>query len=155
MARILIVEDDSLSASLFVTVLERMGGHAVTVTENADQVLALAEEDRIDLLILDVSLRSTFLGDRKVDGLTLSRTLKTRSATAGLPILLVTAHAMRGDREAFLKESMADEYLTKPILDHRQFCQLVERMIARSGADRPTAQAGPTGTRRATATGPG
>lgn len=133
MARILIIEDDRMNAIIFEKVLTRMGGHTTTLTENGDEALSLVSGGQVDLVIMDVSLSGTMLNGEAVNGLTLSRTLKLDPRTAHIPILLATAHAMRGDRESLLERSLADEYIAKPVADHRAFCDLISRMISHSG----------------------
>jgi len=65
-----------------------------------------------------------------VDGLTLSRLIKQDKSTRAIPILLATAHAMKGEQEAFLKESEADGYLSKPVIDPNEFIRKVNDLIA-------------------------
>lgn len=135
MARILVVEDDSINAKLFELVLQRVGRHQVTVTEDAGEVVHAAGSGEVDLIMMDVSLSNTHFEGRAVDGLDLTRILKANAETAGVPIVLTTAHAMRGDRERFLRESGADDYISKPIEDNHQLVALVQNLLdARSPA---------------------
>ena len=55
--------------------------------------------------------------------------LKSNPETASLPVILVTAHAMQGDREAFLKQSGADGYISKPVVDHQKFIQQIVSLV--------------------------
>jgi CheY-like chemotaxis protein len=55
--------------------------------------------------------------------------LKANPETAKLPIILVTAHVMEGDRENFLKQSGADGYISKPVVDHQQFVEQIWAML--------------------------
>lgn len=126
MRRVLVVEDDPHNALLFRKLLERRGGFTVSVTEAADQVVDVARRADTDLIILDVSLNNTSWQGAPINGIELCRLLKGDPATAGVPVVLATAHAMRGDAEGFVKESGADGYVSKPILDHAAF---VEQMV--------------------------
>jgi CheY-like chemotaxis protein len=64
-----------------------------------------------------------------VNGVDLCRILKGDPATAGTPVLLATAHAMRGDQVALMRDSGADDYVAKPIIDHVSFvAQVSSRM---------------------------
>lgn len=75
----------------------------------------------IDLILMDVALsRSTYQG-KAIDGIKLTQMLKADAQMAKLPIILVTAHAMRGDRENFLSQSGADDYISKPVVDQQAF----------------------------------
>ena len=76
---------------------------------------------------MDVSLSRSVYQGQSVDGIKITQILKSNPKTANLPVILVTAHAMEGDRENFLKQSGADGYISKPVVDHQQF---VEQIIA-------------------------
>jgi len=128
--RILVVEDDPMNAKFFELTLKRRGHFDVIVTEDADQVLGLAREGSIDMVIMDVSLCNSYYNGERVDGLTLSRLIKRDASTREIPILLATAHAMKGEQEAFLKESEADGYLSKPVIDPDEFIKKVNDLIA-------------------------
>jgi len=125
---ILIVEDHPLVAKFYRMALERAGGYACIVTEDADEILAAVAGGGISLVLLDVSLRGTQLDGKPIDGIELAKLLKQR-APGRLPILLATAHAMTGDRERLLAASGADGYLQKPIYDAQQLVDTVERLI--------------------------
>ena len=130
MRRIVIVEDDALVAKYLKYVLDQDERYDdVVVTESGDEVLALARDPATVALIVDVSLRSTQLDGRYVDGLELTRAIKTDPATAHLPVIVATAHAMAGDRERFLRESGADGFLRKPITDPADVRSLIAELV--------------------------
>ncbi len=114
--RILIVEDNALVAKFFRMALERAGGFACIVTEDVPFVLAEVRAEKVDLVLLDLSLTNAEWEGQTLNGVELCRLLKQNSPRH-LPVLLATAHAMSGDRERFLKASGADGYLAKPIYD--------------------------------------
>ncbi len=128
MRRALVVEDDAHNAILFRKLLEKRCGCTVTVTEAAEEVLALTRAGQVDLVVMDVSLNNTSLDGKAVSGVDLCRLLKADPASAHVPVVLATAHAMRGDAEKLLAESGADDYIAKPIVDHDAF---VARVLAR------------------------
>ncbi len=130
MRRVFVVEDDPHNALLFRKLLERRGGFTVTVTESAPAVIEAARRGDVDLIILDVSLTNTSWQGEPVNGIELCRILKADPATAGVPTVLATAHAMRGDAESFVTQSGADGYVSKPILDHAAF---IQQMLAQCG----------------------
>ncbi|CUS88417.1 Response regulator receiver domain-containing protein, partial [Candidatus Kryptonium thompsonii] len=76
-----------------------------------------------------VSLPGTFVNGVQVDGLKLSRMIKENEITSKIPIILATAHAMRGDAERFLEESKADDYIPKPIVDHNLLIEKVKKYL--------------------------
>jgi len=129
MPHILVVEDDPTNAKLFELVLKRVGGFEVTVTEDAEEVIRIARDGNVDLVMMDVSLSNTQYQGEPVDGLDLTRILKSDEHTGWLPIIVTTAHAMRGDRERFLDASGADDYVSKPIEDNHALVALVHRLL--------------------------
>ncbi|MEM6252705.1 MAG: response regulator [Cyanobacteria bacterium P01_D01_bin.156] len=129
MKTVLIVEDDMINARVFSKILTKRGGLAVKHTENVDEVIQIAESGEIDVILMDVSLAHSVYQGKPVDGIRITQMLKANSNTAQLPIILVTAHAMDGDRENFLQQSGADGYISKPIVDHQKFVDDVKAMI--------------------------
>ena len=129
--RIVVVEDDALIAKYLKYVLERQGGYAVVVTESADEALAWARDASTIAVFVDISLRNTQLDGRYIDGLELGRTLKTDDRASRVAVILATAHAMAGDRERFLRESGADGFVRKPIVDSAELLALVAELGSR------------------------
>ena len=127
MKTVLIVEDDLVNARVFSKILTKRGGLGVKHTENVDEVIKIAQAKEADIILMDVSLSRSVYEGKSVDGIKITQMLKSDPQTATLPIILVTAHAMEGDRESFLKQSGADGYISKPVVDHQQF---VEQIIA-------------------------
>jgi CheY-like chemotaxis protein len=78
---------------------------------------------------MDVSLGHTRVGEEKVDGVELTRRIRDLPKGLNLPVILLTAHAMKGDRERLLFSSSANDYVAKPIIDQRGLVSLVERHI--------------------------
>ena len=132
MTHVLVVEDDPHNALLFRKLLERRAGCSVVVTESAEEIFSLVRGGGIDLVIMDVSLANTVWQGSPINGIELCRILKGDPATAGVPVILATAHAMRGDAEAFVSRSAADGYVSKPILDHTAFIVQVQSMVRKA-----------------------
>ena len=129
MAWVLVVEDDSTNAQVIERVLSRMGGHEVNVTEDAYEVLAACEAG-VELVVMDVSLSNTKYDDEPVDGIRITQLIREMMGEDMPPVMLLTAHAMRGDRERLLEQSGAEEYFAKPIVDHHEFVDVVARLLA-------------------------
>jgi len=127
MKTVLIVEDDLINARVFSKILTKRGGLAVKHTENVDEVMEIAQAKQADIILMDVSLSRSVYQGKSVDGIKITQMLKSDPQTASLPIILVTAHAMEGDRENFLQQSGADGYISKPVVDHQQF---VDQILA-------------------------
>lgn len=130
MKHVVVVEDDPVNAELFRKILERRCGCRVTVTESPDEVLACARAGA-GAVLMDVSLSDSIYEGRPVGGVEICRLLKADPRTARVPVILATAHAMRGDEEHLLAESGADGYVSKPILDLDAFAKTIERCLAR------------------------
>jgi CheY-like chemotaxis protein len=129
MRRVYVVEDDDSNAIVFRRVLERRGGWEVVVTESADELIAAVRSGAADLVLMDVSLVDTHWQGRRVNGTELCRVLKSDPATASVPVVLATAHAMRGDADRLMVESGADDYASKPIVDHAAFIAQIARLL--------------------------
>ncbi len=103
--RILMAEDDAASQTMTSLLLEKRMGHRVAVAENGAEAVKLAKNNPYDIILMDVNMPV-------MDGLEATR--KIRESGSEIPILALTASAMKGDRERFLDAGM-DGYLSKPI----------------------------------------
>ena len=118
--KILVVEDNLLNLELVTDLLET-SGFIVCHAHTAEEGLRAARELAPDLILMDLSLPG-------MDGLAATRTLRDDPATRHLPIIALTAHAMKGD-EALALRAGCEGYLTKPI-DTRTFAAKVAAFIA-------------------------
>jgi two-component system, cell cycle response regulator DivK len=122
MPRILLVEDNEMNRDMLSRRLSRKGYEVVVVVDGQEGV-ERARSEAPDLILMDMSLPVK-------DGWTATREIKADAATAAIPIIALTAHAMSGDREKAL-EAGCDDYDTKPI----ELTRLLEKIEARlSGA---------------------
>jgi CheY-like chemotaxis protein len=119
-SRVLVIEDNPLNLEL-VTDLLQAGGHIVWQAQTAEEGLRLARENLPDVILMDLSLPG-------MDGLAATKALRAEPATERVPIIALTAHAMRGDEETALNAG-CDGYLAKPI-DTRTFVASVAAFIA-------------------------
>lgn len=131
MRHVLVVEDDAHNAVLFRKILEKRAGCRVTITEDPVEVLEQVRSGLVSLVVLDVSLRHSQWQGRLVGGVEICRMIRAESAKR-VPVLLATAHAMRGDAQRLLEESGADDYVSKPIVDHAQFAERAVSMMERA-----------------------
>ena len=129
MKTVLIVEDDLINARVFAKILSKRGGFGVRHTENVEEVMKIVQSHEIDLILMDVSLSRSVYQGKSVDGIKITQMLKSDPQTAYLPIILVTAHAMEGDRENFLNQSGADGYISKPVVDHQLFIDQITALL--------------------------
>ncbi|MEA1984576.1 MAG: response regulator [Euryarchaeota archaeon] len=106
MAHVLIVEDEPLNMELAVKLVE-MEGHDVTQALTGEEALVKVKESNFDLILLDIMLPG-------ISGLDVLAKLQEDPAISDIPVIAVTAYAMRGDRERFLNAGCVD-YIEKPI----------------------------------------
>ena len=127
--RILLAEDNVVNQRVARALLERRG-HTVTVAGNGREAVRLAGERDFDLVLMDVQMP-------EMDGLEATAVLRAREAGAGrrIPIVAMTAHAMKGDAERCLEAGM-DAYVSKPIKPELLFATIE---TVRSGAVRTAA----------------
>ena len=106
--RILLAEDNAVNQKVTVLLLKKQG-HAVTVAGNGALALDALEHEPFDLVLMDVQMPV-------MDGYDATRAIRERERGSGrhIPIVAMTAHAMKGDRETCLDSGM-DDYLSKPI----------------------------------------
>lgn len=131
--KILIVEDNPVNVKFMSLVLTRKGGYQVLVSEDPAEVLRLAATEDLALILMDISLSGSTFGNEKVDGIWLTRRLKADPATAHIPVILATAHAMYGDRERYLAETGAQAYIAKPIHDPDAFLSEIRKALPPAG----------------------
>ena len=104
--KILIVDDNQDSRELVVKILKNRGYHTIEAVDG-EEALEKAVAERPDLILMDRSLP-------KIDGYEVTRRLKSQQDFKDIPIVALTAHAMRGDREKAL-EAGCEGYISKPI----------------------------------------
>jgi CheY-like chemotaxis protein len=131
--RVLIAEDNLVNQRLATRLLEKRG-HSVVVAGDSREALAACENESFDLILMDVQMP-------EMDGLEATAAIREKEKGSGnhLPIVALTAHAMKGDREKCLAAGM-DGYLTKPIrppeLDELLESHLARRKDAANAAER-------------------
>ncbi len=116
---VLIVEDNELNMRLFNDLLEAFGYRTVK-TRDGRQALPLAREHKPDLIVMDIQLP-------EISGLEVTKMLKEDPALKSIPVLAVTAFAMRGDEQK-IRAGGCDAYLSKPI-SVTTFLDTVRRFI--------------------------
>jgi CheY-like chemotaxis protein len=119
--RILLAEDSVVNQKLAVALLQKHG-HRLTVVDNGRKAVAAAESGDYDLILMDVQMP-------EMDGLEATRRIRENEAKTELstPIVAMTAHALKGDREQCLAAGM-DDYVSKPIRA-REFFETIARVM--------------------------
>lgn len=123
--RILLAEDSLVNQKLAISLLERHGC-TVVAAENGREAVAVWESQDFDLVLMDVQMPD-------MDGLEATAAIraKERRSKAHIPIIAMTAHALKGDRGRCLEAGM-DEYIAKPIRAKR-LCDTIERVLGMAG----------------------
>lgn len=124
MARILVVEDNADNMVLTVLLLESVG-HTVLPAIDAEAGLAIARAERPDLILMDIQLPG-------IDGLQATALLKLDPVTRVIPVIALTALAMKGDEER-IRAAGCDGYIAKPI-SIQEFLATITALVAEPAA---------------------
>jgi len=119
MSKLLLIEDNEMNRDMLARRLQRRG-YEVIVAIDGQEGIEVANRERPDLILLDMSLPV-------LDGWSAAGVLKSGPPTKGIPIVALTAHAMAGERERAM-EAGCDEYETKPI-DLARLLQKIEALL--------------------------
>jgi len=119
MARVLVIEDNVSNMKLATFLLES-AGHTVLAATDAEAGIATALAERPDLVLMDVQLPG-------MDGLQATAQLKADAETRSIPVIALTALAMKGDAER-IHSAGCDGYIAKPMA-YREFLETVERFL--------------------------
>jgi two-component system cell cycle response regulator DivK len=119
---VLVVEDNKLNMRLFCDLLETRG-YSVVQTPEGTEALKLARQLKPDLIIMDIQLPD-------VSGLEVTKWIKDEDELKAIPIIAVTAFAMKGDEEK-IRQSGCEGYIAKPI-SVKNFITTVDRFLSES-----------------------
>jgi two-component system, cell cycle response regulator DivK len=122
MAKVLIIEDNPTNLTLATFLLQSVS-HTVLSATDAEAGLALARAERPDLILMDIQLPG-------MDGLEATAQLKRDDATRSIPVIALTAFAMKGDEER-IRAAGCDGYIAKP-MRYREFLATVAEQLART-----------------------
>lgn len=120
MPRILVVEDNAANMKLATFLLES-AGHEVLPATDAEAALALARSEQPNLILMDIQLPG-------MDGLQATTLLKKDQATSAIPVIALTALAMKGDEER-IRAAGCDGYIAKP-LAYKEFLSTISSFLA-------------------------
>jgi two-component system cell cycle response regulator DivK len=119
MARVLVVEDNAANMKLAVFLLQSVG-HTVLSATDAEAGLTLARAEQPDLILMDIQLPG-------MDGLEATTLLKGDEATRAIPVIALTALAMKGDEER-IRAAGCDGYIAKPMRYQELLATLVTQL---------------------------
>lgn len=120
--KIAVVEDNPDNRLLVSAILG--DDYEIDEYETGKDAVDGIEEDRPDLVLLDISLP-------EMDGTEVLKWIRSQDELDELPVIALTAHAMAGDREKFLAEGF-DDYVTKPIVDEDVLLSAIDRWLERT-----------------------
>jgi len=127
MLRILVIEDSPVNMALTVAILEN-AGHTILQADHAVEGLEMARDAQPDLVLMDIQLPD-------IDGLEATRQLKANPRTAHIPVIALTAFAMKGDEDD-TRAAGCDGYVTKPIR-YKEFLAEMDAVMKRRAASAP------------------
>ena len=122
MGKVLVVEDNPANMTL-ATFLLRSAGHTVLSATDAESGLTLARSDQPDLILMDIQLPG-------MDGLQATAVLKSDPTTRSIPVIALTALAMKGDEER-IRAAGCDGYIAKP-LAYREFLATISNTLVKA-----------------------
>lgn len=126
---ILIVEDNELNMKLFQDLLEAHGINTIE-TRDGSRVLEIAREHKPDLILMDIQLP-------EISGLDVTKMLKQDEELKSIPVIAVTAFAMKGDEQK-IREGGCEDYISKPI-SVTHFLEVINHYL---GKEKPASQKG-------------
>ncbi len=122
MARVLIIEDNAANMTL-ATFLLQSAGHSVLTASDAETGLTLTRAEQPDMVLMDIQLPG-------MDGLEATALLKSDAATRSIPVVALTALAMKGDEER-IRAAGCDGYIAKP-LAYRDFLATIATHLVKA-----------------------
>jgi len=126
--KILIIEDDPFTIQ-FYTFLFKRTDFVIKITDNGDELIDSLKNDSFSVILLDVNLKNTFIMGKRVDGIEISKLLKSNQQYSRIPIILVTAYQNMINGLDLLKESCADDFIRKPISDYNQLINKIKKYL--------------------------
>lgn len=126
--KIIIVEDDPFTQQFYKYLFSKTK-YQTTTLEDGDELMRQLAENSISLVIMDINLKNSYMNGEKVDGVMLSRYIKLHKVHSKIPILLVTAYQKQMGTNNYFEESLADDYIVKPIVDYNELLNKVNNLL--------------------------
>jgi len=119
--RILLAEDQPINRKIVIGLLKRYDWQ-ILIAENGEEAVEKYSSEHFDLILMDVQMP-------KLDGFDATRQIRKIEENSGsrIPIIAMTAHAMKGDKEKCLESGM-DYYITKPV-DSKELIELIQKVV--------------------------
>lgn len=128
MKKLLIVEDDTLTQQLYM-VYFRKSGIEPYITDDGEELFAILHRENIGLVLMDINLTNTYFRGEKMDGIKLSRLIKSNSDTKNIPIIIATGFSAFNHDDSLVKQTQADDLVVKPITNFNAFVNKVNKYL--------------------------
>jgi CheY-like chemotaxis protein len=128
MKKLLIVEDDTLTQQLYMVYFKKSGIDPY-ITDNGEELFTILHRENIGLILMDINLTNTYFRGEKMDGIKLSRLIKSNSDTKNIPIIIATGFSAFNHDDSLVKQTQADDLIVKPITNFNAFVKKVNQYL--------------------------
>jgi CheY-like chemotaxis protein len=128
MKKLLIVEDDTLTQQLYMVYFKK-SGIIPYITDNGEELFTILSKENIGLILMDINLTNTYFKGEKMDGIKLSRLIKSNSDTKNIPIIIATGFSAFNHNDSIVKQTQAEDLIVKPITNFNAFVNKVNRYL--------------------------
>jgi two-component system cell cycle response regulator DivK len=128
MKKLLIVEDDTLTQQLYMVYFKKSGIDPY-ITDNGEELFTILHRENIGLILMDINLTNTYFKGEKMDGIKLSRLIKSNSDTKNIPIIIATGFSAFNHDDSLVKQTQADDLIVKPITNFNAFVKKVNQYL--------------------------
>ena len=126
--KVIVVEDDPFSQDYYKIFLKKLSNE-VLILENVDSIMNEIEIGDVDLIIMDINIKNTYWNSERLDGIKLSNMIKRRFNYLKIPVLLISAYPISAFGDNVLADSLADDYLTKPVYDCDKLINKINKLV--------------------------
>lgn len=128
MKKLLIVEDDTLTQQLYMVYFKKSGIEPY-ITDNGEELFKLLSTKNIGVILMDINLTNTYFRGEKMDGIKLSRLIKSNSDTKNIPIIIATGFSAFNHDDSLVRQTQADDLIIKPITNFNAFINKVNQYL--------------------------
>ena len=125
---IVILEDDPFLKEFYDFIFRKLDWK-LTLLEDGDRFVDILHNEVVNLVVMDINLKNTFLKGERVDGVFLSKFIKKDEKFSKIPVLIVSAYSLDKSNRKLFDDSLADDYFTKPITDVNLFLNQIKKML--------------------------
>jgi CheY-like chemotaxis protein len=126
--KVIVVEDDPFSQDFYKIFFKKLCSE-VLILEDVDTIIKEIEKGDVDLVIMDINIKNTYLDSKRLDGVKLSNLIKRKFNDRRISVLLISAYPISAFGSNILADSLADGYLTKPINDYNKLIDKINKLV--------------------------